>query len=210
MATKDAKPIVAGTDTPPDELPDELKGTIFDSSHVERGAHLNDASDTSLTGQMARIKEGNMATKEKAAAKGAAKTNGKAPAKNKVAAAPSTPFNRVEASAEWAKTSPCEAATGPKRDPRPCKGVGVVARESTGGKTIKVCAAHVLATEVSTVAERQAANAAKEAAKADKAPATKAAAAPKAAAKGKVATKAAQPAKATPAPKPSKKAAAKS
>lgn len=184
--------------TTPDELPPELKGTIFDTSHVERGAHLRDASDTSLANQLAGIEAGkedtDMATaaKTKAPAKGAAKTNG-----NKVSAKPATPFNRVKASSEWAKESPCLAATGPKKDPRPCKGVGVVDRQTAAGATIKVCAAHVLATEVSTVAERQAANKAKEASKAAKAPAAKPAA--KAGA-----------AKATPAPKPSRKAAAKS
>jgi len=71
------------------------------------------------------------------------------------------PFDRVKDSAERAAASPCGAATGPKRDPRPCKGVGVVDRDTVSGKTIKVCAAHVLATDVSTVAERIKANAAK-------------------------------------------------
>jgi len=75
--------------------------------------------------------------------------------------AAATPFDRVKDSAERAAASPCLAATGPKRDPRPCKGVGVVDRETVAGKQIKVCAAHVLATDVSTVAERIKANAAK-------------------------------------------------
>lgn len=207
LANKQPKPTVVTADTPPEELPPELRGTIFDPTHVERGAHLHDAGDTSLEGQMSRIKSGgtkDMAnTKTKAPAKGAAKTNGKAPAAkgaNKVSAKPAQPFDRVAASSAWAKESPCEAATGPKRDPRPCKGVGVVERETVGGKKIKVCAAHVLATEVATVAERKQAIADKEAAKA-----AKATPAPKAAAKGNgKAAAAKQPTKATPAPKPTK------
>ncbi len=141
-------------------------------------------------------------TQTKAGAKGA-KANGSKPAAkgNKVSAAPAQPFDRVKASAEWANESPCKAATGPKRDPRPCKGVGVVERQTTGGKTIKVCAAHVLATEVQTVEERQAAVKAKEDAKASKATA---AAKPAAKTAKAAPAKAAQPAKATPAPKPSK------
>lgn len=197
------KPIVVTDHTSPDELPPELRGTIFDSSHVERGAHLTEQQrkidEVFDTEPRRTAKEdtdmATTATKTKPAAKAPAKTK----AATKATAAPSQPFDRVAASAEWAAASPCQAATGPKRDPRPCKGVGVVERQTTEGKTIKVCAAHVLATEVQTVAERQAAVKAKEEAKAAKA-------APKAAAKPAAKAKAGQPTKATPAPKPAAKA----
>lgn len=179
MATKQPKPVRAGTDTPPEELPPELRGTIFDSSHVERGEHLQSDKVDEVFATEPRIKENNVATPTKPA-KGT-KTNGKAPAKAATKAT-AAPFDRVKASAKWAKDSPCEAATGPKRDPRPCKGVGVVKRETIKGKTIEVCAAHVLATEVATVAERQAANKEREAAKVAKAAPKAKAAAPKAAA----------------------------
>jgi hypothetical protein len=195
-----SKPQVVTADTPPDELPPELRGTIFDSSHVERGSHLqaDKVDEVFNTPPRRSPKEDTMATKAtdtKPATKAAAKPAAK-PA-NKVAAKPSTPFDRVKASSAWAKESPCQAATGPKRDPRACKGVGVVDRETEGGQTIKVCAAHVLAASVATVAERQQAIKDKEALKADKVkPAPKAAAA-----KGNGATKAKAPA-----PKPATKA----
>lgn len=189
--SRESKPFVVTDKTRPEELPPELRGTIFDSSHVERGAHLQEQRDMvdKVFAEEPR-KEDNVATATQPKAD-------KKPA-NKVSAKPSTPFDRSKATAEWAQESPCEAASGSKKEPRACKGVGVVERTTTSGKKVMVCAAHVLATEVQTVAERIAANEAKEAAKA-----AKAATAPVKAEKAPAAAK--QTAKATPAPKPSKR-----
>ena len=109
-------------------------------------AAQNEAIKKAMAGQ-AEAKAGPNPTADQQLANIAKGADEAPKAKNKVAAAPKEAVDRVKASAERAAASPCEAAAGPKTKPRPCSGVGVVNRK-VGKRTIKICAAHVLAKEL--------------------------------------------------------------